>query len=152
MAEKTVAHDHQALVIIVQSAWLRPYANRVAFRCKSELELLGVKILHFEVPGVLTMAYTIRKLSRKYAACSAFVAISVIQRGETRHADYIVQSSLDALCKVMMTIDKPIVCEFLVGDSTEQIEARSGEDENNRGFHAACDVGMLMQLEKLLGS
>lgn len=135
------------LIGVVQCTWLPEYTDRVAGRCIFELEERGFKTIHSRVPNVLSMAYAIQRLSDRYPTCAAFAAVAAIQFGETRHADFVVNASLKALSEAMSKLQRPIICEFLLTTSIEQLEVRSGEGEMNRGAHAARDILAMLEFE-----
>ncbi len=133
---------------IVQSSWLSEYSNEIANRCQAELKLHGIDSTIIKVPNAMSLAYAVLKLAKYLPDCRAFLAIAVIERGETRHADFVAQNALGALCRAMERLGKPIACELLVCDTLEQIKARCSDDEKNRGLLVSRDLIELLELER----
>lgn len=131
---------------IVHSTWMAEYSSRLVERCRDELSDLRIDSEVISVPGAMTLAFGVRRLAARYPNCSAFAAFAVMVRGETSHADDITRASLLSLAETMRELDHPIVCELLVADSIEQLGARCGGDDRNRGLHAAHDIKALLDL------
>ena len=75
-------------------------------------------------------------------ACSdvqplAIIALGVIIRGSTAHADLIAQSITQSLQETGISHLVPVIHEVLLVENSEQAEARSIGDELNRGREAA---------------
>ena len=68
---------------------------------------------------------------------SALIALGVIIRGETAHADLIVASITNSLQEISVRHRIPIIHEVLLVDNAEQAEARVAGAELNRGIEAA---------------
>jgi 6,7-dimethyl-8-ribityllumazine synthase len=131
---------------IVQSTWMAEYSSRLVERCRDELSNLRIDSLVISVPGAMTLAYGVRRLAASHPNCGAFATFALMVRGETSHADDITRASLLGLADTMRDLDRPIVCEFLVADSIQQLKARCGGDDQNRGLHAAHDIKALLDI------
>jgi len=83
----------------------------------------------FEIPLVVQMI-----ASRKEHA--AIVALGVILRGETAHADLIATTLTASLQKISLDHEVPVIHEVLLLDNEEQARARCMGEELNRGREA----------------
>lgn len=84
----------------------------------------------FEIPGIA------RNLaeSKKY---SAIIALGVIIRGDTPHAEYIATEVSKGLGKINYETNIPAVFGIITADTIEQAIERSGTKAGNKGYQAA---------------
>jgi 6,7-dimethyl-8-ribityllumazine synthase len=87
----------------------------------------------FEIPGV---ARTIAE-SKKY---SAIIALGVIIRGDTPHAEYIASEVSKGLAKINYETAVPAAFGIITADTIEQAIERSGTKAGNKGFNAALSA------------
>ena len=67
-------------------------------------------------------------------------------RGETPHFDYVCLGATHGIMKAQLETGVPMGFGVLTTDTLEQAAARSGEDENNKGFEAVKVVLEMVQL------
>jgi len=97
----------------------------------------------FEIP-------LISKLVAESGRFDVVVAIGVIIKGETPHADIIVSSATHALQQIALDTHIPVIDCLLFADSIEKIEDRCSGEEGNRGIEAArAAVSMARSVRQL---
>lgn len=84
----------------------------------------------FEIPGVAMQVAE----SKKY---DAIIALGVIIRGDTPHAEYIASVVTKGLSKINYKTKIPTVFGIITADTIEQAIERSGTKAGNKGYHAA---------------
>lgn len=87
----------------------------------------------FEIPG---FARTLAE-GKKY---SAIIALGVIVRGDTPHAEYIAAEVSKGLAKINYETAMPTVFGIITADTIEQAIERSGTKAGNKGFNAALSA------------
>lgn len=96
---------------------------------------LDVKTIR--VPGAFEIPVIVEAVACSEAQPLAIVALGVIIRGSTAHADLIADSITKSLQETSISQLIPVIHEVLLVDNSEQAEARSLGDELNRGREAA---------------
>jgi 6,7-dimethyl-8-ribityllumazine synthase len=99
----------------------------------------------FEIPGI---ARTIAE-SKKY---SAVIALGVIIRGDTPHAEYIAAEVSKGIAKINYETTIPAVFGIITADTIEQAIERSGTKSGNKGYNAALSAIEMADLTSKLKS
>src|SRR5467141_2424641 len=89
-----------------------------------------------QVPGAFEIPLVARELAMQKRA-DAIIAIGVILKGETNHADNLSRSVTDALQRIAVTHGIPVINVVLSFDDEDQARERCLENEINRGTEAA---------------
>src|SRR5256885_2486632 len=89
-----------------------------------------------QVPGAFEIPLVVRELAMQKRA-DAIIAIGVILKGETNHADNLSRSVTDALQRIAVTHGIPVINVVLSFDDENQARERCLENEINRGTEAA---------------
>ncbi len=105
----------------------------------------------FRVPGAYEIPVVVEKLARRSDDPPAVIlALGVIIRGSTAHADLIADSITHSLHKIAIDHCIPVIHEVLLVENAGQAEARTLGDELNRGREAAeAAVEMIQVMSKL---
>ncbi len=99
----------------------------------------------FEIPGIARMIAE----SKKY---SAIIALGVIIRGDTPHAEYIAAEVSKGIAKINYETTIPAVFGIITADTIEQAIERSGTKSGNKGYNAALSaIEMVDLVSKLKG-
>ncbi len=87
------------------------------------------------VPGAFEIPLAVQRLARtkRYAAVLAF---GVVWNGKTRHAEEILRACTDALMRISLENDLPVLHEILSVGSVAEVRART-MGKLNRGIEAA---------------
>jgi 6,7-dimethyl-8-ribityllumazine synthase len=89
-----------------------------------------------QVPGAFEIPLVVREIAMQKRG-DAIIAIGVILKGETDHADHLGRSVTDALQRIAVTHGIPVINVVLSFDDEDQARARCLENEINRGTEAA---------------
>ena len=107
--------------------------------------LLGHKVEEVRVPGTFEVPLAVKRALRKKP--DAVLALGLVWQGETAHADLILKSATEALMRMMIETDIPIL-HHLVGVETERQAKERCLGKLNRGREAA---GSALRMWKLKG-
>jgi len=89
-----------------------------------------------QVPGAFEIPLAVKLIAQQNRH-DAILALGVIIRGQTDHADLIARTVTDALQTISLDTAVPVIHEVLLVDNQEQAAARCQGDELNRGTEAA---------------
>src|SRR5947207_5458044 len=89
-----------------------------------------------QVPGAFEIPLVVRELAMQKRA-DAIIAIGVILKGETNHADNLSRSVTDALQRIAVAHGIPVINVVLSFDDENQARERCLENQINRGTEAA---------------
>jgi 6,7-dimethyl-8-ribityllumazine synthase len=123
---------------IVASQFNQVYVQGLVDHFTLELRSLApaaTLALH-QVPGAFEIPVVVRELATQKRG-DAIIAIGVILKGETDHAEHLARSVTDALQRIAVTHGTPILNVVLSFDNETQARERCLEDEINRGTEAA---------------
>jgi 6,7-dimethyl-8-ribityllumazine synthase len=121
---------------IVASQFNPKYVLGLVERVARELQTPVAKVSVYRVPGAFEIPIVVRELARQKRA-DVIVAIGVILKGKTNHADNISRSVTDALQRIALDYGVPVInCVHTFSNETDAQE-RCLEDKINRGTEAA---------------
>lgn len=114
------------------------YANGLIEHARQELEVIapGSHVEVFNVPGSFEIPLVVQCVADR-GDFDAIIAFGVLMEGQTAHAQLISSAVTDALMRISLSRQVPVVHEVLVIQTEEQARARCLEDEINRGTEAA---------------
>ena len=123
---------------IVASQFNAAYVQGLIDHVNSEVRALmpGATTTLTQVPGSFEIPIVVRELALQKRG-DAIIAIGVILKGETNHAENLSRSVTDALQRIAVTQGVPVINVVLTFDDEEQARARCLENEINRGTEAA---------------
>jgi 6,7-dimethyl-8-ribityllumazine synthase len=125
-------------IAIVASLYNEIYVEGLLNAAKDELQEIApnVTITSYRVPGAFEIPVCAELILRS-SQPDAVIALGVILRGATEHADLVGASVTDALQRAATTHCVPVVHEVLLLDSADQAEERCLGASMNRGTEAA---------------
>lgn len=140
-------------ISIVASLYNDVYVSGLLDAAREEIQQLApnASITVYRVPGAFEIPVCAEMVLR-HSGTDAVMALGVILRGETEHADLIGASVTDALQRLAITHAVPVVHEVLLLDSEEQAEERCLGATINRGAEAARVALNMVQLFKKMRS
>ncbi|MBL7685395.1 MAG: 6,7-dimethyl-8-ribityllumazine synthase [Deltaproteobacteria bacterium] len=106
---------------------------------------LGQSDIHiFETPG----AFEIPLLAQKIAQTSNYqgvICLGAVIRGETAHFDYVCEGVTQGIMSAQLKTEIPMAFGILTTDTIKQAQARSGEDDQNKGYEASKVILEMVQ-------
>jgi 6,7-dimethyl-8-ribityllumazine synthase len=120
---------------IVASQFNPTYVQGLVDRAARELHTPIAKVALYRVPGAFEIPVVVRELAQQKKA-DVIVAIGVILKGKTNHADNLSRSVTDALQRIALDYGVPVI--NCVHTFSKEIDAheRCLEDKINRGTEA----------------
>jgi len=97
------------------------------------------------VAGAFEIPVTIANLLKR-DNFNCIIALGVIIRGDTQHADLIASCVTDSLQSIAVEHCIPIIHEVLLVDDEKQARARCKDDEKNRGREAARAAANIIEV------
>lgn len=113
-----------------------------------ELKNLGLaeaEITVFRVPGAFELPYLAKKLASS-GNWDGLICLGTVIQGETKHFDYVCEGVTQGIMQAMLETLTPIAFGILTTDNESQAEARSSNDEHNKGREAARTVVEMVKL------
>ena len=123
---------------IVASRYNNAYVQALIDSATTELNEVepGANVHLVRVPGSFEIPLAV-KLVALEKKVDAILALGVVLRGETAHADLIARSVTTALMNLALELRIPVIHEVLLLDNEEQAKARCLGKKLNRGTEAA---------------
>jgi 6,7-dimethyl-8-ribityllumazine synthase len=125
-----------AKIALLQSKWHSDQTNLMVEKCAEILGAAGAMTQVHVLPGSLELPLAADRLA-KSKQLDAIVCFGVIMKGETFHFDLILNMIEQGFVRAMHDNDIPILIEVLPVTSMAQVEARAGDNDNNKGIEAA---------------
>jgi len=123
---------------IVASQFNATYVQGLIDHATTELRTLipGATTALLQVPGAFEIPVAVRELALQKRG-DAIIAIGVILKGKTDHAENLSRSVTDALQRIAIAHGIPVINAVLSFDDETQARERCLENEINRGTEAA---------------
>jgi len=118
--------------VIVVADYHRKYADGMVKAAREVL--LGHKVEEVRVPGTFEVPLAVKRALKKKP--DAVLALGLVWQGETCHADLILKSATEALMRMMIETEIPVL-HHLVGVKTERQAKERCLGKLNRGKEAA---------------
>ncbi len=121
---------------IVASEFNHEYVDALVESASTELRALsrGANIRVVRVPGAFEIPVVVREVAHD---ADAVVALGVIIRGHTTHAEHLARSVTDALQQIAIDQRVPVINAVLSLDNEQQARERCIGNRINRGTEAA---------------
>jgi 6,7-dimethyl-8-ribityllumazine synthase len=134
---------------LVVSEFNRDYTDALLASARKALKGHELKVVR--VPGAFEIPLQAQRLARtkRYAAV---IALGVIWRGRTLHAEEILRAVTDALMRISLETDVPVIHEVLAVSAEAEARARCMGVKLNRGCEAAQAALALALSERAKGS
>src|ERR1700730_16820950 len=123
---------------IVASQFNPEYVQGLVDHATIELRRLAPNtvITLYQVPGAFEIPIVVQELAAQKKA-DAIIAVGVILKGKTNHAENLSRSVTDALQRIAVDHGVPVINTVLSFSSESQARERCLEDKINRGTEAA---------------
>ena len=145
--------QHPYRIGIVASRYNADYTDALVAAAESELAQLvpQATIEVFRVPGAYEIPVAVEALCRRSSGRpDAVIALGVIIRGATAHADLIAQSITRQLHLTANAHLIPVIHEVLLVDSAEHARERTQGEKLNRGREAAQAAAEMLAVMPVL--
>ena len=138
-------------IAIVASRYNEKYADALVENCRDEIGKItrGVNVEVVRVPGAFEIPMMVNFLlheTRGEKAPDAVIALGVILRGSTAHADLIGEAITRELLQTACRSLTPVIHEVLLLQNEEQAQERCLGEQLNRGREAARAAVEMMRL------
>ncbi|CAN5645797.1 6,7-dimethyl-8-ribityllumazine synthase [soil metagenome] len=133
---------------IVASQFNPEYVQGLVNHATEEIRALApsaIVTLH-QVPGAFEIPIVVRELALQKRA-DAIIAIGVVLKGSTTHAEHLSHSVTNALQQIAIEYGVPVINAVLSVENEEQARERCLETRINRGIeaaHAAIQISNVM--------
>ena len=142
-----VFNTKRSRLAIVASNYNERYADALVDSVIDELGdfLPQARVDLVRVPGAFEIPVAVRALlDLEQPTC--VIALGVLIRGETRHADLVATSVCDTLQRMAVESRTPIINEVLLLDNEEQAKLRCLDEDRNRGIEAARAAAAMVEV------
>ncbi len=119
---------------LVVSEYNREYTHALLSSAQQALGSHEQKVVH--VPGAYEIPLQVQRLARS-KRYDAVIALGLIWQGKTSHAQEITRAVTDALMRISLETDVPILHEVLAIKTEAEARARCFGTKLNRGREAA---------------
>ena len=125
------------IITIVASLYNEELVNSLIDSTNTELTRImpNISVPIYRVPGAFEIPVCVKFLLER-SKTDAIIALGVIIRGETPHADMVGSSTTESLQAIALTYQTPVIHEVLLTNNLEQAQQRC-KGEKNRGIEAA---------------
>lgn len=131
-----MARSSKSRFALVVSVFNREYTDALLASAQAVLD--GHELRVVRVPGAYEIPLQVQRLARtkRYAAV---IALGVVWQGQTLHAQEILRAVTDALMRISLEADVPVIHQVLAVSTETEARARcmGGKGKLNRGREAA---------------
>ncbi len=124
--------------VIVASSYNAEFTDSLVQATEAELRRIvkNPELAIHRVPGAFEIPIIVQE-TLDNDVVDAVIALGVILRGATAHADLIAQAVTASLARLTLEYRKPVIHEVLLLDDAEQARQRCLDSRLNRGTEAA---------------
>lgn len=134
----TIPHVDGGSVAILKSKWHQELVYNMATACRRVLVEYGIeRVEEHEVPGTLELPLAVQVLAEQRQH-DGLVCLSVVEKGSTAHFDMIVHATTQALQRISVEQELPVINEIIAVYDIADAVARASDDEFNKGIEAAA--------------
>ncbi len=134
---------------LVVSLFNREYTDALLASAKKGLR--GHEITVVRVPGAFEIPLQVQRLAQT-KRCAAVIALGVIWQGKTLHAQEILRAVTDALMRISLSSDVPVIHQVLAVANEAEARARCMGTKLNRGSEGAQAALALALLDLAKGA
>lgn len=133
---------------VVASCYNEQFTDALVDNCVAELEELSpqTRVDIIRVPGAFEIPVTIEKILNSASKPSIIIALGLIIRGETAHADLVADCVTKELSGISVRHQTPIIHEVLLVEDEKQAYARCVASNLNRGREAGAAAANMSDL------
>jgi 6,7-dimethyl-8-ribityllumazine synthase len=141
-------------ILIVEARYYDQFADALLRGATKVLDEAGCTVERITVPGALEIpgAIAMAAAARKKQPFDGFVALGCVVQGETYHFEIVSNESARGLMDLTVQQQLPIGNGILTVDTPAQATARSGDNDRNKGAHAAKAALAMIAVKRSLGA
>jgi 6,7-dimethyl-8-ribityllumazine synthase len=137
---------------VVTARWNDHLTGRLLDGARRAYEHCGIPaaaVTEVWAPGSFELPLVCQQLAGS-GEFDAVIAIGVVVRGETTHYDIVSEAAAVGLREAAASTGVPVIFGVLTTENEDQVLARAGDDDTNKGFEAVVTaVEMATLLSKL---
>lgn len=135
-------------VVVVASQYNPRFTNALVSSAQDELKknLPNATIEVHRVPGAFEIPVVVEAVCQASDKPDAVIALGIIIRGSTAHADLIAATITDSLQRSAINHLLPVIHEVLLLDNESQAEERAMGEQLNRGVEAAQAASAMIRV------
>jgi len=139
-------------ILLVEARYYDHIADALLRGAMKVLDDAGATVERLTVPGALEIpgAIAMATAARKKAPYDGVVALGCVIQGETYHFEIVSNESARGLMDLTLNQQLCIGNGILTVDTPAQAAARSGDDDRNKGAHAAKAALAMIALKRNL--
>lgn len=123
---------------IVASRYNGRYVDAMLRGAKAELRRAKAEVQIVRVPGAYEIPVVAKSLARTASPrLDGIICLGVVLRGETVHAAHIGEAVSQALMRIQLDHEVPVIHEVLLLENEAQARKRCLDPRHNRGLEAA---------------
>jgi 6,7-dimethyl-8-ribityllumazine synthase len=137
-------------ILLVEARYYDHIADALLRGAMKVLDEAGATVTRLTVPGALEIpgAIAMATAARKKAPYDGVVALGCVIQGETYHFEIVSNESARGLMDLTLNQQLCIGNGILTVDTPAQAAARSGDDDRNKGAHAAKAALAMIALKR----
>jgi 6,7-dimethyl-8-ribityllumazine synthase len=136
---------------IVASRYNARYVDAMLRAAQQELKRAGATVRVVRVPGAYEIPVVAARLARTaHPPLAGIICLGVILRGATTHAQHIGEAVSDALVRIQIQCEVPVIHEVLLLENQDQARERCLDPDHNRGQEAAQTALAMARVMKTL--
>jgi 6,7-dimethyl-8-ribityllumazine synthase len=141
-------------ILIVEARFYEHISDALLRGAMKVLDEAGAEVERISVPGALEIpgAIAMATAARKKASFDGVVALGCVIQGETYHFEIVSNESARGLMDLTIHQQLAIGNGILTVDTQAQATVRSGDDNRNKGAHAAKAALAMVALKQTLAS
>jgi 6,7-dimethyl-8-ribityllumazine synthase len=142
-----------ARIAIIGSMWHAECVEGMMRRAHTELlacDVASEQIQIHRIPGSLELPFAARVLFEHDSRLDAILAFGVVLQGATAHNESVLANVVHGFSLVSERYCKPIINEVIGVSSISDAEARSSDDDKNKGLEAVFAVTEILHWKKSL--
>ena len=126
--------------VVLLSKWYPECVLSMRDRCVQVLSEHGfTTVEEHTLPGTLEMPFAIQHLVQKHQQqLDVVICLSVVVKGDTDHFEVIRDTITQSFTRISLDEHIPIVNEILFVDDIADAEARTADNDANKGIEAAA--------------
>ena len=137
-------------IAIVCGKWNKKITEGLLNGAKQTLCQCGCleqNIIINKVPGSFELGLGAQFLLEKDSSIDAVICLGSVIQGETKHFDYVCQTTAFAIKDVSLKYNKPVIFGVLTDNNQQQAIDRSGGKLGNKGVEAAVTAIEMVALK-----